>query len=139
MKEVGQVVKVNNTELTIRITKKDECSKCGLCGMKKDENSYDFTIENNSGYEVGDSLELEINDYRGYSIFFAFILPILMLAIGIVIGVILNSELLMVVMGITMVVIAYTVGYFTDKYLKTQKQFKPKIIKKIESDKEKKW
>ena len=56
MVESGEVVKVEKNAVTVRVSRKDECSKCGMCGMRAGMSDIDFKAKSEIDAEVGDTV-----------------------------------------------------------------------------------
>ena len=130
IKEQGVVQKVQNNKATIRIVKKDECSKCGMCGMRKDQNHYDFTVKTDLNLQINEVVNVTfIKDNKLTAIFFGLILPFIALIVGVVIGYLLQSELLMVLLGLGLTAVTYLFLPLVDKKLSKKTGYQPKVEK----------
>ena len=57
MIESGKIVKTSGDRAVVRIDKKDECSKCGMCLFPKNANHLDIDAVNSIGAKEGDIVE----------------------------------------------------------------------------------
>ena len=59
MKEEGQVKSVKKNFAVVSVSKKDECSKCGMCLFQNGADSVDFNAENSLDAKVGDKVIIQ--------------------------------------------------------------------------------
>ena len=63
MKETGTITKISDKTVTVKVKRRNECSKCGLCGMKDGQSEMDF-IASYGDYQnnlaVGDTVVVEV-------------------------------------------------------------------------------
>ena len=59
MCEVGKVTKIKNGVATVRVDKKAECEKCGMCLFGKGATGVDFSCTNEAGAKEGDLVLIE--------------------------------------------------------------------------------
>lgn len=87
MREVGKVVKTDNGYATVSIDKKEECSKCGLCAFPKNANTIEFRATNKINAKANDVVLIERKtDGKLSGIFLAFLVPLLLVGISILIS-----------------------------------------------------
>ena len=62
MKEAGLVISIDGEYASVKVDKKDECSKCGMCLFPKNADSIEIRAENSFGAEVGDTVVIETQE-----------------------------------------------------------------------------
>ena len=60
MIEIAKVTEANEKRVTVRVDKKDECSKCGMCLFPKGADGAYFHAENTLGAKDGDIVQIEL-------------------------------------------------------------------------------
>jgi positive regulator of sigma E activity len=119
MEEIGIVTQVESDKATVKVSKKPECSKCGLCGMKKNATSIEFVAKTNE-FEVnlGDSVLINIEkDFKGTGYILAFLVPLILIGVGLFIGYLLKSELYSLLIAVGLVLIWVPILAVIDKKL----------------------
>lgn len=58
MREIGQVIKIENGYAKVQIKRTEACAKCGACDMGKSK-SIEFLAKNSISAKVGDKVEIE--------------------------------------------------------------------------------
>ena len=59
MIETGSVIKLKDKIATVKVDKKDECSKCGMCLFPKNASHVEFETLNQVGAKEGDTVTVE--------------------------------------------------------------------------------
>ena len=134
MNEIGQITKTNGKTATVRIDKKDECSKCGMCLFPKNANHIDLEALNPIGAKEGDSVEVVRNEGgKLLSALLVFLIPLLLI-IGSVIATYLTKkdEIWILILSAISVVAWFIILSFIDKKIKSKFVNKTEIIKIIE-------
>ncbi len=131
MIEIGTVKKIDGDEYIVTVNRRPECSKCGLCGMKDNVTKIDFRAIKTSKeqmVDVGDTVRIENGtDIRLMSYFLVFFVPLLLVALGILLGYAIKIEWLGVIISIGLVAIYYAVLSIFDKKIKNGKKSVYKI------------
>ena len=126
MIEIGTVKKVDGDEYLVTVRRRPECSKCGLCGMKDNVTEIDFRAirsSNEQMVEVGDTVRIENGtDIRLMSYLLVFLVPLLLVAGGIILGYAISIEWLGVVFALSFVAIYYALLSIVDKKIKNGKK-----------------
>lgn len=136
MIEQGKVVKTRGDAATIKIDKKDECDKCGMCLFPKNASSIEIEADNAVGAAEGQTVIIETSDeIKLIGVFLAFIVPLLLIGVAVAVTYfIIGTEIWMLILSVVFVVLWYTVLAFIDKKFKTLKRFSAKIIKIKENE-----
>ena len=129
MTEQGKVISIDGGFATVKVDKKDECAKCGLCMFPKNANSVNFYAENNVGANVGDTVIVTTKEKaKTVGILLVFGVPILLIVASLLIGYLLiKSETVGLITSIFSVVIWFFILSFIDKRLKKRSNFSSKI------------
>lgn len=130
MKEVGIITKLNGEYVYVKVDKKDECSKCGMCAFPKNANSIEIFARNNVNAKKDEQVIVEIKD-KGKMLGFllVFIVPLLLLCGAILLNFLLvHNELLTMGIGIVLIALWYFVLSFIDKYLKKSNKYGAEVV-----------
>ncbi len=134
MKDVGIVVKDAGKFVSVKVDKKDECSKCGMCLFPKNASSIEFNVKNTLGAKVGDEVIIESESGAklvGASL--AFLVPLVLILISAVITfTFIKEDIYMLILSVGSIVIWYLILPLIDKRLKKTNAVSPKMIKIIE-------
>ncbi len=129
MTESAKVVKVKGKKATIRIDKKDECAKCGLCLFGKNVNYIEYEVNNTVGAKEGDVVKIERHPAVLTGAIMAFLIPLFLVAISVTIGiVVIKNDIWAMGISIISVVLWYIILAITEKYRKGMKKFIPVIV-----------
>ena len=139
MNEYGKITSVNGKTVTVRIDKKGECEKCGMCGMKKNEPFIDLKAVNNTEkpLSAGDGVIIEINPKSSVlSIVLAFLVPVALIGLTLLITLSLKiSELVILLTCLGIMFLWYAILGVIDKKLAKLKSFTPEIVSIISEEK----
>lgn len=135
MKEVGLVIKTEKERATVKVDKKDECSKCGMCLFPKNATSTQFSVNNGVGAKEGDTVIIETKENsKLIGSMLAFLVPLILIAISAVITfTIIKKEIYMLIISVVSIVIWYAILPVIDKRLRRSSAFAPDIIKILEN------
>ena len=137
MQEQGLVVKIEGNTATVRVDKKDECSKCGMCLFPKNASHIDFEAQNDLGVVKGDTVIIQTQkEGKLLGVLLAFLVPLILVGAGVLLGLLVfGNELVALGISVVLVIVWYVVLSFIDKKLKKSMGFKPTIIQKINIEK----
>ena len=136
MIEVGKVVGVEKRFATVRIEKKDECSKCGMCLFPKNANHIDVTVENDVGVKQGDTVKIKRQE-RGklLSITLVFLLPLLFTVISAIVAYFTQiNEIWILILSLISDVIWYFILALLEKKFKKLALFRSEIIEIVNDE-----
>lgn len=135
MKELGFVTKIDKDRAVVKVDKKDECSKCGLCMFPKNANSIEFSAVNEVNAKQGDTVIIETTkDTKLISALLVFLVPLVLIGLSCVITyTFLNNEIWVLIFSVIFIILWYTILAVIDKKLKNKKDFCPHIISIIEN------
>ncbi len=130
MRENGKVTKIEGEYASVRVDKKDECSKCGMCLFPKNAAYTEFRAKNDCGAQVGDEVIVE-NEGGGklLSSLLVFLIPLLLIAAATVISVfVIKKDIWILFLSLIFIVLWYTVLGVFDKILRKNDKFCAKIV-----------
>ena len=136
MKEFGIVTKLNNSNATVKVDKKDECSKCGMCLFPANARSIEFQAKNDVGASQGDTVLIQVKDQgKLTALILVFLVPLLLILLSSLIAqFVIGQELWMLWLSLMSVTAWFLVLPLIDKRLKKTKQFSTEIISLIKSN-----
>ncbi len=120
MREVGLITKIEGDTATIKVDKKDECSKCGMCLFPKNASSIEINAKNSIGATVGDTVEFERKkDGKFLGSILVFLIPLLLIGLSALITYLfIKIDIWMLILSVIFIVLWYTILAFIDKKLK---------------------
>lgn len=133
MREVGKVTKVDGEFALVRVDKKDECSKCGMCAFPKNANSINFNAKNTVNAKVDDEVIIEtVKDTKLLGAVLVFLIPLLLIGLSYLItDLFLSNEIWVLIFSVIFLVLWYTILAVIDKALKKKPNFCPQIVEII--------
>lgn len=120
MREVGLITKIEGDTATIKVDKKDECSKCGMCLFPKNASLIEINAKNSIGAAVGDTVEFERKkDGKFLGSILVFLIPLLLIGLSALITYLfIKIDIWMLILSVIFIVLWYTILAFIDKKLK---------------------
>ena len=83
MQEIAIVEKVDGKNATVRVDKKDECSKCGVCLFPKNANFLTFKAENVVDAKKGDTVLIDrVEGAKLTAIILVFLVPLVLILLS---------------------------------------------------------
>ena len=133
MNEIGVVIKTDKTRATVKVDKKDECSKCGMCLFPKNASSIEFSSSNQIGAEVGDTVMIDMKESgKLLGAILAFLVPLLLIGLAVAVTkIFFDSEIWILVFSLIFIVLWYTILAVIDKKLKNSLNFSPTVVRII--------
>lgn len=133
MREQGIITAVDGNRATVKVDKKDECSKCGMCLFPKNASSIEFSAENCLNAREGDTVIIESQkDTKFFGALLTFLVPLLLIGIAVLINhFLIKSDIWVAVLAVALVVIWYFILALIDKRLKKSFSFSMKIVEII--------
>ena len=136
MTELGKVTAVKGNTATVRIDKKDECSKCGMCLFSNNANYTEMPASNELGAKVGDTVEIRRTEsLKLISILLVFLVPLVL--IGLACGLtylFMENELWMLGFSVIFILLWYTILAFIDRKIKKLKGFSNVITQIVQKE-----
>ena len=120
MIEVGIVTECKGNRATVKVDKKEECSKCGMCLFPKNASSIEITAQNDLGARVGDTVIIESKkDYKLLGAILVFLIPLLLIGLSALITYLfIGNEIWLVILSVISIILWYTILAVIDKRLK---------------------
>ncbi len=130
MTEQGVVVGTSKGYATIRVNKKDECSKCGMCVFGKNASYIDLNAKNDLGANVGETVTFTKRESgKLLGAIMVFLIPlILIIASSLIATLIIRKEIWILFLSLISIALWYTILAIIDKKLKTSDRFCAEII-----------
>ena len=131
MTESGKVVKTEGKYATVRIDKKDECGKCGMCLFAANASYTEMRARNDAGAAVGDEAVVETAESgKTLSAVLVFLVPLLLIVLAAVIGLfIIGKEIWILLLSLIFILSWYTILGLFDKKLRKSDKFCARIVR----------
>ena len=139
MREQGLITKLDGEFATVKVDKKDECSKCGMCLFPQNASSIEIRAKNPIGAIEGDTVIFEREkETKLLGSILVFLIPLLLIGISSLITYLfIKIEIWMLILSVIFIVLWYTILAFIDKKMKILLEDKTSIISVV--DKENIW
>ena len=127
MRELGEVVAIEDGIAKVKFKRSSACGHCGACGILKDMSEIVIEVKNSLGASVGERVEVEFEESNSLkSAALAYLFPLIMLIMGVVLGYVIGSsgllpiptEIFAAILGIVFVIITWFILRLIDKKLK---------------------
>lgn len=130
MKEVGEVVRLDKNRAIVKVDKKDECSKCGMCLFPKGASSIELDSYNEVNAKVGDKVIIESKESsKLLGAMLVFLVPLILIGLSIFFAyVVIGKEIWSLFLSLIFIVVWYIILSVIDNKLKRLKSFSPEII-----------
>ena len=130
MREVGTVERLENNFAVVKVDKKDECSKCGMCLFPQGANSIEFVADNKIGAQKGDKVIIEKGENgKLQGALLVFLVPLLLIGLSVILGLyVIKWELSVLILSGTLIILWYIILSIIDKKLKYLSSFKSVIV-----------
>ena len=131
MTESGKVVKTEGKYATVRIDKKDECGKCGMCLFAANASYTEMRARNDAGAAVGDEAVVETAESgKTLSAVLVFLVPLLLIVLAAAIGLfIIGKEIWILLLSLIFILSWYTILGLFDKKLRKNDKFCARIVR----------
>ena len=130
MLEVGVVESVNEKRGTAKVVfdRKSACDKCGMCLTAKGEKMKVYVeVKNTLGAKVGDKVGVAMNDkFVLRAAFIVYIIPVVLVGIGLAVFRKLNDLLLLIVIGVGLL-LGIAIGITADRMIRKKSAFAPSM------------
>lgn len=125
MQEIGVVTSVKGEKATVKLDKKDECSKCGMCLFPQNASSIEIEADNQIGAKVGDTVTFERQaDGKLLGALLVFLVPLLLIGISAILSyLVIGKEIYMLVMSLSSIIVWFFILSMIDKKLKKTTSF----------------
>lgn len=133
MREAGKVVKTEGKYATVRIDKKEECAKCGLCLFSGNAQFTTLRAHNAVGAKSGDDVIVE-NSGGGKLLgaLLVFLVPLLLIGAATLFGLfVIKKEIWILLLSLIFILSWYTILGFFDKKLRNSDKLRTVIVEII--------
>lgn len=136
MVESGRVTAVKGETAKVKVDKKDECTKCGMCLFPQNASSIEFDAQNQIGAKMGDLVEIEKkSDGKLLGTLLAFLVPLLLIGLAVLINYLfIKKEIFILVIAIGLIAVWYIVLALIDKKIKKLERYTTVITKILEKN-----
>ena len=131
MREAGKVVKTEGKYATVRIDKKEECAKCGLCLFSGNAQFTTLRAHNAVGAKSGDDVIVE-NSGGGKLLgaLLVFLVPLLLIGAATLLGLfVIKKEIWILLLSLIFILSWYTILGLFDKKLRKSDKFCARIVR----------
>lgn len=134
MREVGIVVNADGKDATVKVDKKDECSKCGMCLFPKNASSIEFLSDNDIGASVGDQVIIERKkEAKLTAAILIFLVPLLLIGLSALLTYLfIGIDIWVLILSIIFIIVWYNILSVIDKKLKNRQDYKHIIVEILE-------
>ena len=131
MQEIGKVSKTEGKYAIVKVQKKDECSKCGMCLFPKNASEIEFRAKNNILAKEGDDVLINTSNERGklVGILLVFLVPLLLFGLAVLIEkLFIKNEIFILPISIGLIVVWFFMLSFIDKKIAKNDKYVCEII-----------
>lgn len=131
MTESGKVVKTEGRYATVRIDKKDECGKCGMCLFAANASYTEMRARNDAGAALGDEVTIATAESgKTLSAVLVFLVPLLLIVLAAAIGLfVIGKEIWILLLSLIFILSWYTILGLFDKKLRKSDKFCARIVR----------
>ena len=133
MKEQGVVTAVKGNRATVKVDKKDQCSKCGMCLFPQNASSVNFDSINTVNAKVGDQVIIESKKEANLlGVILAFLVPLILIGLAVLINwLFIGKEIYVLVISLPSIAVWYVILAFIDKKIKKFSAYRTEITQII--------
>lgn len=131
MQEIGKVSKTEGKYAIVKVQKKDECSKCGMCLFPKNASEIEFRAKNNISAKDGDDVLINTSNERGklVGILLVFLMPLLLIGLAVLIEkLFIKNEIFILPISIGLIVVWFFMLSVIDKKIAKNDKYVCEII-----------
>ena len=120
MTEQGVIIKTEKGQAVVRVDKKEQCEKCGMCLFPKNASHIEFNAENKLNASVGDTVIIERQkDSKLLGAILVFLVPLLLIGVSALITYFfIGIEIWLLILSVIFIILWYTILAVIDKKLK---------------------
>lgn len=130
MQEIGLVESVNSKNNVAKVVfdRKSACDKCGMCiAANGDKMKVYVQVKNSQNAKAGDFVTIAMSDQVVLkAAFIVYIIPIIMISIGLAIFHKYSDAVLVAIVGVGLV-LGVVIGIFIDRIIRKKNGFAPKM------------
>ena len=134
MQEIGKVSKIEGKYAIVKVQKKDECSKCGMCLFPKNASEIEFRAKNTLSAKENDDVLINTSNERGklVGMLLVFLVPLLLIGIAVLIEkLFIKNEIFILPISIGLIVVWFFMLSFIDKKIAKNDKYVCEIIEII--------
>ncbi len=131
MQEIGKVSKTEGKYAIVKVQKKDECSKCGMCLFPKNASEIEFRAKNTLLAKEGDDVLINTSNERGklVGMLLVFLVPLLLIGLAVLIEkLFIKNEIFILPISIVLIVVWFFMLSFIDKKIAKNDKYVCEII-----------
>jgi len=134
MTEIGIVTRTDKNTATVKVDKKDECSKCGMCLFKENAGYTEFKATNKENAKVGDTVRIETSESaKGLGIILVFGVPLILIGLSALITFLaIKVDYFMPIIAVPLVVLWFIFLPLIDKKIEKNNKFRTSVTQIIE-------
>ena len=133
MEEIAKVIKTENDRATIRVDKRSECDKCGMCLFPKNASHVDLIALNGINAEEGDEVIFSPAERsKTLAIILVFLIPLILVCLSVVFTYLfIKMEIIALILSLGSIIVWFAFLSVIDKKMLKSGKFSPEIIKVI--------
>ncbi len=130
MTETATVVKIEGKYAVVRLEKKAECEKCGLCVFGKNAAYTEMRAANDAGAVEGDGVIVRRSkDGRFLGAILVFLIPLILIGVAAGISLLwIKKDIWILILSLIFLFLWYTILAVIDKKLQRLSSFAPRIV-----------
>ncbi len=130
MTETATVVKIEGKYAVVRLEKKAECDKCGLCVFGKNAAFTEMRAANDAGAVEGDEVIVQRSrDGRFLGAILVFLIPLILIGVAAGISLLwIKKDIWILILSLIFLFLWYTILEVIDKKLQRLSGFAPRIV-----------
>ncbi len=135
MKEQGVVTAVKGNRATVKVDKKDQCSKCGMCLFPQNASSVNFDAVNSVNAKVGDTVTIESKKEANLlGVILAFLVPLILIGLAVLINwLFIGKDIYVLIISLPSIALWYVILALIDKKIKSFSAYKTEITEIIKN------
>ncbi len=131
MQETGKISKIEGKYAIVKVQKKDECSKCGMCLFPKNASEIEFRAKNTLSAKENDDVLINTSNERGklVGMLLVFLVPLLLIGLAVLIEkLFIKNEIFILPISIVLIVVWFFMLSFIDKKIAKNDKYVCEII-----------
>ena len=131
MQEIGKVSKTEGKYAIVKVQKKDECSKCGMCLFPKNASEIEFRAKNTLSAKENDDVLINTSNERGklVGMLLVFLVPLLLIGLAVLIEkLFIKNEIFILPISIVLIVVWFFILSIIDKKIAKNDKYVCEII-----------
>ena len=132
MQEIGKVSKIEGKYAFVKVPKKDECNKCGMCLFPKNAQEIEIRAKNPLSAEVGDVVEIKNSSDGAKTIgtMLVFLVPLLLIGLAVLIEkLFIKNEIYILLLSLAFILSWFVILSLIDKKIAKKDKFVSEIVR----------